>query len=262
MEEQEVKVVLRSIGHQFLLEMGDSQSRVLPVEKVVNRYVVRFEREFVFEAGVLADIVLKTVRQPDVALECFVEVQKCDSPQIMHSFKVHANSREDMLACQHRLHPPACYEFYFTPIVTTQPVEPSTDKPEKTGSAVPWMLLFACIGVVGVFLIWKYRPASNKEYLIRLGNYVFDTKNMTIAIDGNEEELSSKEADLLVMLYEHEGQTLTREEILNTVWNDRNQYEGRTLDVFISKLRKRLELDTRIKIINIRGVGYKLVVNA
>jgi len=53
--------------------------------------------------------------------------------------------------------------------------------------------------------------------------------------------------------------TVEREVILNIVWGDEGDYVGRTLDVFISKLRKKLEVDSSIKIVNIRGVGYKLV---
>ena len=73
-------------------------------------------------------------------------------------------------------------------------------------------------------------------------------------------ELSSKEADLLMLLYSSLNQTLERETILNKVWGDEGDYVGRTLDVFISKLRKKLEQDPEIKIVNVRGVGYKMVI--
>jgi DNA-binding response OmpR family regulator len=53
--------------------------------------------------------------------------------------------------------------------------------------------------------------------------------------------------------------TVEREHILKTIWGDEGSYIGRTLDVFISKLRKRLEADTKVKIVNVRGVGYKLI---
>jgi len=73
-------------------------------------------------------------------------------------------------------------------------------------------------------------------------------------------ELSSKETDLLHLLYSNENQTLEREEILNKVWGDEGDYVGRTLDVFISKLRKKLEADSNVRIINVRGMGYRFVV--
>ena len=62
------------------------------------------------------------------------------------------------------------------------------------------------------------------------------------------------------MLYEKLNETVEKEVILKEVWGDEGDYVGRTLDVFISKLRKKLEADPNVKIVNIRGVGYKLVV--
>lgn len=74
-------------------------------------------------------------------------------------------------------------------------------------------------------------------------------------------ELTSKEADLLSLLHSSANTTIAREQILEIVWGDEGDYIGRTLDVFISKLRKKLEDDPSVKIVNIRGVGYKLILN-
>lgn len=78
--------------------------------------------------------------------------------------------------------------------------------------------------------------------------------------DGKKVELSGKESELLSLLYNHKNETLERDEILAFVWKDEGAYVGRTLDVFISKLRKKLSADQAIKILNIRGVGYRLVI--
>ena len=83
---------------------------------------------------------------------------------------------------------------------------------------------------------------------------------MLLTYLGESMQLSGKETDLLLLLCAHENQTLQRDQILRLVWEDEGDYIGRTLDVFISKLRKKLEADPRVKIMNIRGVGYKLVV--
>ena len=73
--------------------------------------------------------------------------------------------------------------------------------------------------------------------------------------------IPNKETDLLLLLYKAANTTVERELILNVVWGDEGDYVGRTLDVFISKLRKKLEADSSVKIVTTRGVGYKLVVN-
>ncbi|MBT8195742.1 MAG: winged helix-turn-helix domain-containing protein, partial [Bacteroidia bacterium] len=70
-----------------------------------------------------------------------------------------------------------------------------------------------------------------------------------------------KEADLLLLLYNSANTTVERETILIRVWGNDGDYVGRIMDVFISKLRKKLEADTSVKIVNIRGIGYKLVMD-
>lgn len=99
-------------------------------------------------------------------------------------------------------------------------------------------------------------------YITNIGKYQFDQRNMNLVFENEKIELSSKESDLLLLLYNAANTTLERGDILKNVWGDEGNYIGRTLDVFISKLRKKLEADTNIKIVNVRGVGYKLILNA
>jgi DNA-binding response OmpR family regulator len=73
-------------------------------------------------------------------------------------------------------------------------------------------------------------------------------------------ELTSKESELLNLLYASANETVERDIILNKVWGDEGDYVGRTLDVYISKLRKKLGNDASIQIKNIRGIGYKLII--
>jgi DNA-binding response OmpR family regulator len=94
-----------------------------------------------------------------------------------------------------------------------------------------------------------------------LGEYYFDKRNTELIIEQQRIELTSKEADLLLLLYNAANTTVERGVILNKVWGDEGDYIGRTLDVFISKLRKKLEFDSKVKIVNIRGIGYKLVMD-
>ncbi len=84
---------------------------------------------------------------------------------------------------------------------------------------------------------------------------------MVLTTREHSTQLSGKEADLLFLLLSNENKTLEREHILEVVWGDQGDYVGRTLDVFISKLRKKLQADPSLKIINIRGVGYRFVMS-
>ena len=82
---------------------------------------------------------------------------------------------------------------------------------------------------------------------------------MVLSHHSTEYELSYKENQLLQLFCSSPNVTLKREYLLNQVWGDEGDYIGRTLDVFISKLRKKLLLDNSVRIINIRGIGYRLV---
>ena len=131
--------------------------------------------------------------------------------------------------------------------------------------ALPIGSIFAFIGVLIYFrrkraAVVPIVDASDPD-IVRIGDTLFDRKNMTLLYSHEKTELSSKESDLLSLLYENRNQSIEREHILKIVWGDEGDYIGRTLDVFVSKLRKKLEPDQRIKIVNIRGIGYKFIVN-
>ena len=91
-----------------------------------------------------------------------------------------------------------------------------------------------------------------------IGCYQFDYKNLGLQTDDFQKTLTQREADLLKLLLEHKNQVLKRSIILETIWGENDYFLGRSLDVFISRLRKYLKLDNKIKIENIHGVGFRL----
>ena len=94
--------------------------------------------------------------------------------------------------------------------------------------------------------------------IMTLGLYDFDFSNLTLKMHGNERSLTQKEADVLKLLYQNRDRVLKREEILRHVWGDDDYFMGRSMDVFISKLRKYLKEDPTVQIVNYHGVGFKL----
>jgi len=92
---------------------------------------------------------------------------------------------------------------------------------------------------------------------VMIGVYTFDYKNLSLSAEGYAETLTQKEADLLKLLFEHKNQVVKRSFILETIWGKDDYFLGRSLDVFISRLRKYLSKDERIKVENIHGVGFK-----
>ena len=95
----------------------------------------------------------------------------------------------------------------------------------------------------------------------KLGQFNFDSKGYELIMPGQVQKLTAKEAALLKLFCENPDETLTKKSILIKVWGDDSFLNSRSLDVFISKLRKYLKADPAISIVNIRGVGYRMWVN-
>jgi DNA-binding response OmpR family regulator len=105
----------------------------------------------------------------------------------------------------------------------------------------------------------KAAPEEQKHFDI--GNYHFDYTTQVISKGDQHQKVSTKEAELLRMLCLKKNNVLTREEALLTIWHDDNYFNGRSMDVFLSKLRKYLKDDPNVEIVNVHGKGYKLLVN-
>jgi DNA-binding response OmpR family regulator len=97
--------------------------------------------------------------------------------------------------------------------------------------------------------------------VMRIGKYVFDIKDHKLKSDMFEKVLTKKESEVLKLLINHKNKVIERELIANMVWGDDNYFIGRSLDVFITKLRKYIKEDERLMITNIHGVGFKLEEN-
>lgn len=258
--DQNTKVVLRAIGHEYLLQLSDSTSRVLPIEKIGDRYLVKFENEFSFEPDLLFFGIFKTLEANRIEDSYIVEVENCETKELIHSFKISLKEEDNMTHCRTRLYPKDCYVFYFT-LVDSVKEATNIIKEGKKKSWVYLLPIFILLIIIFVALKKRNKNSNQNQSFIHIGQYNFDQKGMKLIFKSKRIELSSKESDLLFLLFSNEGKTLKREEILESVWENGDDYIGRTLDVFISKLRKKLELDSSIKIVNIRGVGYKFVIH-
>lgn len=105
------------------------------------------------------------------------------------------------------------------------------------------------------------KNAESEPDKFEIGEYQFDYTAQIIKKDGLLQKVSTKEADLLRLLCLKKNNVLTREEALLSIWHDDNYFNGRSMDVFLSKLRKYLKDDPKVEILNVHGKGYKLIVN-
>lgn len=111
---------------------------------------------------------------------------------------------------------------------------------------------------IEVFLKRSSTSQKGSSAALPIGQYEFDTANFTLKHKNDERVLTSREAEILKQLYTHRDRVLKREEILLAVWGNDDYFLGRSLDVFISKIRKYLKDDPNVQITNFHGVGFKL----
>jgi two-component system, OmpR family, response regulator len=102
---------------------------------------------------------------------------------------------------------------------------------------------------------------QDTENIFQVGNYTFDYNRQTLSIKGKEKKLTSKEAGLLRLLCTNANEVLERSIALNKIWSDDSYFNARSMDVYIVKLRKYLREDPTVELINVHGVGFKLVMN-
>ncbi|MBO5444163.1 MAG: response regulator transcription factor [Muribaculaceae bacterium] len=95
--------------------------------------------------------------------------------------------------------------------------------------------------------------------LFKIGRFTFDTQKQVLVSEDSTQKLTTKESELLALLCSHVNDILERNYALKTIWVDDNYFNARSMDVYITKLRKLLKADPAIEIINIHGKGYKLI---
>lgn len=112
-------------------------------------------------------------------------------------------------------------------------------------------------------LLKRSSPSDQGEIIkeqFSIGNYIFDYENFQLKINDSARTLTKKEAELLKLLCLHQNQVLEREVALNIVWGNDDYFLGRSMDVFITRLRKYLKEDTNIEIQAVHGIGFRLAI--
>jgi DNA-binding winged helix-turn-helix (wHTH) protein len=279
-EDQHRSVVIRKVGHEVLLMAGDSSSIVLPVTHADRRYLLRFAGEFGFQPELLASTIDSVLQDANVNIPYLVEVISCVDNDIVYGFDnavvygfesggFSIDDSSGLVPCGLREYESGCYQIAITfgdkneaVAIEGTPIVTSDDSNSTSFPLSLIMLLVVLLIAVGVGIKrFKSKKVQYQAHIIDIGAYRFDKRNMHLTFRDETIELTSKEADLLFLLHSSANETIERDTILRIVWGDDGDYVGRTLDVFISKLRKKLAGDPAIKIANIRGVGYRLVLD-
>ena len=248
---ESVKIALRDVGNQLLLSDGDSTSLVLPVKAVEkSKYKLSFQNQLSFLPNNLVSIVDSSFRKAALPEHYRVEVIQCTDGEVAYSYEKNEVEEKSIVPCAGRLLPKNCYliEVGFTE-------SPDSYFSNKT------IFLLLIFGLAALFFIDLYKTKQAviiKDNFTEIGSFNFYPDQNKLVKEAVEISLSKKECELLAIFIAHPNQIIKRDELTKKVWEDHGVIVSRSLDTYISKLRKILKEDASIKITNIHGVGYKL----
>jgi hypothetical protein len=323
---KQVNLIIRQIGHRLLLQAGDLTSRVLPVTEKEGTFLLRFEKEFVFNHDSLIAMSRDLLPKTEFPSGYTVTVHDCTKGDIVYGFQLN-NTSKDILACNGRSQPAGCYSIEFAfpdfyenaeqkkaanhstatakvntrEVVSTseeiktiisynkgqrgqankskvdgQAVNTIAEEFKTTASYYPltnrWYV--GALVLLGIALaIWRFRkivkplPGQNQNHAIRtasvpelpaLGKFLFDAKEQQLHFGSEVIPLTEKECKVLELLHKNFGELILRDTLMQKVWIDEGVITTRSLDMFVSKLRKKLSGDPELRITNVHGKGYKL----
>lgn len=246
-------LVVREIGHQLLLSAGDSTSRVLPVKQYGNMFQLEFQNQFSFSPDTLVSIVKAGLTANDLPLDYMVNVLDCSNKEVVYGFEI-IPAKRDVVPCLGRVQPRGCYSVQIT----------FYDLNSPSSASLYYYLPFVALAGIGLIAFTgrnhdkSSRTTAECKLSATVGKYEFDIDQRTLIYGSETICLSHKEAKVLSILFQSKNQPVSREQLLKEVWENEGVFTGRSLDMFISKLRKKLNGDATVRIANIHGVGYRL----
>ncbi len=252
------EILLRRIGDELLLQSGDSASRVLPVEKIAeNEYQIRFENDFTFKPDSLVNTTRRLLAQDPLAGDYVVNVLKCGNAGVAYGFAISGNKKDDIVPCRGRKQPTACYMIDIK-------FKRAGINIAKNGYLLGSLAFLAFVGFIFLRPVKPRNalPKGEDAKIFTFGSVLFDAQGRQLVINKKTIDLTGTETRLLRIFALSPNEIIARSRLQKEIWEDEGVIVGRSLDMFISKLRKKLEPDPNINIVVIRGKGYKLEVSA
>ncbi|WP_299887091.1 winged helix-turn-helix domain-containing protein [uncultured Lacinutrix sp.] len=253
-----VKVALREVGHQLLLTNKDTKSLILPVEELKpSEFLLSFNNSLSFEPISLVSIIQDSFQKSKLPNSYRVEVLQCIDGEVAYSYIVTVDEESTIIPCLGRFLPNSCYTIKVKFI-------------KRTSSYLNLQTILYIIGLVILFIILDFFYTSKKQGIKQeennikyaaIGSFQFYPEQNKLVKAATEISLSKKECELLAIFVANPNQVIKRDELTKRVWEDNGVFVGRSLDTYISKLRKKLKDDDSIKLTNVHGVGYKLELN-
>ena len=259
---QKVNLALRRTGHQLLLASGDSTSRISPV-KQLNPTTFLLRLEHPFDYGRFPALLQQSLAVHQINDNYDVAVLDCTNGQLQLGYNFRDVTEKNEVPCGGRDQKQGCYTLQLTF---------AASETTNQSAAIWWSWAVGFLLLGGAYVVWqksgrKPNPmlpanavSASFEPLLQVGNVSFNSANQSATILGNSCPLTYREAKLLHLFLRHPNQLLERDFILKSVWEDEGIIVGRSVDVFVSRLRKLLQPDPLLRIVAVHGVGYRLEV--
>ena len=250
-----VKIALRDVGNKLLLSNRDSTSLILPIQKIADsKYKLSFEKALAIHPDSLIVIVARSFKQANLPVDYQIEVKQCEDLKVAYSFLKYANQGKSIIPCRGRIIPQKCY------IIEVRFLEKIANSHNKYFWF--WIVLLS-VSLILTFVFFpkrkKTKPTNSiNENSILIGKFHFYPNENKLMLETKEISLSKKEVELLSLFVANQNKIIKREELSKKVWEDHGVFVGRSLDTYISKLRKKLIEDETLKLTNIHGIGYIL----
>lgn len=256
---EKVNLALRRTAHHLLAEGGNSTSRIAPVERLdAGTFLLRLEHSFDYDR--LPLLLQESFRLHGIQANYNVAVLDCVEGNLMLGYNVRDLQTGNDLPCVGREQDRRCYNLQVT--FATPETSPSR--------SIGWWILAGGFLLGGVsYATWQW--AARKRAIptveavradssagLHFGSSSLDLANQMLLIGPVCHQLTYREAKLLHLFVSHPDQLLERDFILQSVWNDEGIIVGRSVDVFVSRLRKMLRDDPALRIVTVHGRGYRL----
>ncbi|MCE7065676.1 winged helix-turn-helix domain-containing protein [Dyadobacter sp. CY326] len=260
---EKANIALRRTAHLLLVKNGDSLSTIPPVKQLdANTFSIRMEH--VFDYKQLPELLKQSLQMQQIVRGYNVSMRKCENNELQLGYNFLDLNQEGGVPCGGRIQTAGCYQLQISFLPET--VEATTG---GNWWALPFGTLLAGLG----YIVWKKSRPRNElqttsetldfvinESKMLIGMSRFDIANQTLTSAGVTHQLTFREAKLLALFARNANQVLDRDFILKSVWEDEGVIVGRSVDVFVSRLRKILANEPAVKIAAVHGVGYKMEV--
>ncbi|WP_232829239.1 winged helix-turn-helix domain-containing protein [Aureibaculum luteum] len=252
-----VKISLRDAGNQLLLSNNDTTSLILPVVALKkSKYKLSFQNSLTFEPNTLVSVIKSSFHKLELPKYYRVAVIQCADQEVAYSYEIKNETENDIIPCAGRFLPERCY---------TIEVRFTNNTFSFLNKKIVLYLLIILAFLAFQLVSYKRKPRLKAEGIngtnTTIGSFQFYPEQSKLVKASTEINLSKKECELLAIFAANPNQIIKRVELTKKVWEDNGVFVGRSLDTYISKLRKKLKADDTIKLTNVHGIGYKLEVN-